>query len=421
MNVPKSNCDSTQCYSVRTAIASKWERVSFPHNFWTNRLTMFRATMASTCTDSIRTIIWTFRMDFGSAGRSIGTHRTMCRAPAWVRCTFRKRCPKSFHRLRCQPRRTSYVSVTPSSKFAKKKIIFNSFAESSMKSNCDANQFSVFNETISDSLFEKFNNLSKNNSIGDRVISRLTIVKDTFATINGQNGGRKHSVDSDGGSSIDDNGAPNKLTLGISIIQGLDNNVYVKDLVKNGPGERNGVQIGDQVWFKAANWAQKSWTVFVFQILAVDGKSLLNLSYDESLKILQNTGKIVELSVSQIYTKVVPPAKHVLNVQPAPKPSTVRTLTRTMKNSFKLKKDRKIVEMDGSKELNGNYPTRDAVVNRNCENGIETSAIRVRSMPDLPKVSFCTEMVWTAHGTRDHWKVNSFVAGRRYHTEASRQ
>lgn len=37
------------------------------------------------------------------------------------------------------------------------------------------------------------------------------------------------------------------LTLGVSIVQGSDNNVYVKDLVKNGPGARAGLQIGDQV------------------------------------------------------------------------------------------------------------------------------------------------------------------------------
>lgn len=123
-------------------------------------------------------------------------------------------------------------------------------AESSIKSNCDINQFSMFNETISDSLFEKFNNLSKNNSIGDRIINRITIVKDCLAKIH-SNGVvdtiRKHSLDSDGGSSIEDNGLANKFTLGISIIQGSDNNVYVKDLVKNGPGERSGIQVGDQV------------------------------------------------------------------------------------------------------------------------------------------------------------------------------
>lgn len=41
--------------------------------------------------------------------------------------------------------------------------------------------------------------------------------------------------------------------------------------------------------------------LFSFQIIAVNGVSLLNLHYDESLKLLQNTGKMVELIVSQIF------------------------------------------------------------------------------------------------------------------------
>lgn len=118
-----------------------------------------------------------------------------------------------------------------------------------MKSSCDINQFSMFNETISDSLLEKFNNLSKNNTMGDRVISRITVVKENFAKINSnvELGSRKFSLDSEGNSSVEDDSHVNKMTLGISIIQGSDNNVYVKDLVKNGPGEKSGVQIGDQV------------------------------------------------------------------------------------------------------------------------------------------------------------------------------
>lgn len=42
-------------------------------------------------------------------------------------------------------------------------------------------------------------------------------------------------------------GEANEFTLGISIVQGSDNNVYVKDLVKNGPAEKGGIRIGDQV------------------------------------------------------------------------------------------------------------------------------------------------------------------------------
>ena len=53
-----------------------------------------------------------------------------------------------------------------------------------------------------------------------------------------------NSVSPGGGAGDDRN---NNYTLGISIVQGSDNNVYVKELVPGGPGERCGVQIGDQV------------------------------------------------------------------------------------------------------------------------------------------------------------------------------
>lgn len=270
-----------------------------------------------------------------------------------------------------------------------------------MKSNCDINQFSMFNETISDSLFEKFNNLSKNNTIGDRIINRITIVKDSFAKINSNNGvesgGRKYSLESDGSSSVEDNSVANKLTLGISIIQGSDNNVYVKDLVKNGPGERNGVQIGDQVRYgelSIVSYNLPSISFISLQILAVNGKSLLTLSYDQSLKVLQNTGTTVELTVSQVYKKPIAP-KQVSTVQPI-KTSTVRNLTRSMKNSFKFKKDRKDNETGkgdtsavhkmniANENYHKNVDASDAA-NRNYKNGNQKS-IKVRSMPDLPKV-----------------------------------
>lgn len=37
--------------------------------------------------------------------------------------------------------------------------------------------------------------------------------------------------------------------------------------------------------------------------MAVNGITLLNLSYDEALKLLQNTGEIVELTVSQTFRR----------------------------------------------------------------------------------------------------------------------
>lgn len=73
----------------------------------------------------------------------------------------------------------------------------------------------------------------------------------------------------------------NTYTLGISIVQGSDGNVYVKDIVPAGPGDKSGIKIGDQ-------------------ILAVDGISLLNVQYDDAITILQNTKQQCELIISQI-------------------------------------------------------------------------------------------------------------------------
>lgn len=151
-------------------------------------------------------------------------------------------------------------------------IVFFSFlfSDSSIRSINHQNNhnFSLQNETVSDSLMDKFNNLScqTTTSTNDRIIRKIHINKDPINYSN-----------------VDGRELLNKnFSLGISIVQGSDNNVYVKDLVRGGSGERNGVQIGDQ-------------------IIAVDGRSLLNLSYMESLKVLQNTGQLVELVISQIY------------------------------------------------------------------------------------------------------------------------
>lgn len=139
--------------------------------------------------------------------------------------------------------------------------------------------------------------------------------------------------------------------------------------------------------------ANSKLTPFLFdQILAVNGKSLLNLSYDQSLSVLQNTGTTVELTVSQIYKKPIS-TKQVSNVQPS-KTSTVRNITRSMKNSFKFKKDRKDVEGGKGKCNTGNvhnvkenyHKNVDTCDTGNWNNANEKSAIKGRSMPDLPKV-----------------------------------
>lgn len=46
---------------------------------------------------------------------------------------------------------------------------------------------------------------------------------------------------------------------------------------------------------------KKIYNFVVLQILAVNGISLLNLPYSESLKLLKNTGPTVEITISQIY------------------------------------------------------------------------------------------------------------------------
>lgn len=89
-------------------------------------------------------------------------------------------------------------------------------------------------------MLHKFDNLTVNSCTSDRIITRVTIQKDYV-------GDRKSKYTAN---DVLSTTKPNEngLTLGISIVQGSDNKVYVKDLVKNGPGARHGIRIGDQVW-----------------------------------------------------------------------------------------------------------------------------------------------------------------------------
>lgn len=112
------------------------------------------------------------------------------------------------------------------------------YLESSINGTTDAHYYSFQNETISDTLLDKFSNMTTaQNCLNDRIISRITIVKDS----NVQNS-KTNATNLMMGMKQD-----NGMTLGISVVQGSDNNVYVKDLMKNGPAERNNVLIGDQV------------------------------------------------------------------------------------------------------------------------------------------------------------------------------
>ena len=134
------------------------------------------------------------------------------------------------------------------------------------------------NETMSQSLLDKFEDIS---CTDDRVLSQITVVKDPV--FSDKMNFKSQSLRNLASCNVDSFIAG--YTMGISIVQGQsDNYVYVKELVKNGPGDRAGVCIGDQ-------------------IVSVDGTSLLNLPYDEALTILQTTGHKVTLIVSQIFNR----------------------------------------------------------------------------------------------------------------------
>lgn len=134
------------------------------------------------------------------------------------------------------------------------------------------------NETMSLSLIQKFEDIS---CTDDRVLSQISIVKDPV--FSDKLNFKSQSLRNLTASNVDN--FITGYTMGISIIQGqADNYVYVKELVKNGPGDRGGICVGDQ-------------------IVSVDGTSLLNLPYDDALEMLQNTGNIVTLIVSQVFTR----------------------------------------------------------------------------------------------------------------------
>lgn len=164
---------------------------------------------------------------------------------------------------------------------------------------------------MSQSLVQKFEDIS---CTDDRVLSQITIVKDPV--FSSQLNYKSLSLRNLASCNVDDFIAG--YTMGISIIQGQsDNYVYVKELVKNGPGDRSGICVGDQV-------------------VSVDGKSLLNLAYDDALKILQSTGNVVTLIVSQMFTrkplKEAEPIEVDSPVKEPPKSNLMSTPSKSLPN-----------------------------------------------------------------------------------------
>lgn len=165
---------------------------------------------------------------------------------------------------------------------------------------------------MSQSLLQKFEDIS---CTDDRVLSQISIVKDPVfsdkLSFKSQSLRNIANVDS----------FITGYTMGISIIQGQsDNYVYVKELVKNGPGDRSGICVGDQ-------------------IVSVDGTSLLNLPYDDALAMLQGTGSVVTLIVSQVFArKPLKESSESIAVAPgtpvkcAPKTNLISTPSKSLPN-----------------------------------------------------------------------------------------
>lgn len=132
-------------------------------------------------------------------------------------------------------------------------------SESCFNNTLDGHCFSLQNESLSETLLDKFSNMSatQNNS-NDRIISRITIRKAEPANSQVVQSNLKAIQESNCQSltihepNSSDHNYPSfevkrGMVLGISVVQGPDNNVYVKDLIENGLGDLHGVLIGDQV------------------------------------------------------------------------------------------------------------------------------------------------------------------------------
>ncbi|KAG5673931.1 hypothetical protein PVAND_003932 [Polypedilum vanderplanki] len=162
-------------------------------------------------------------------------------------------------------------------------VVLHSSIKSINHGNNNNNVFVMPNENtlLSSSLVEKFENISCTDA-SDRILSQVKIVK---CPVFSEHLNYKSQSLRDLAFSSNVDSYITGYSMGISIVQGQsDNYVYVKEIIKNGPGDKAGIRIGDQ-------------------ILSVDGVSLLNLPYKKSLEILQHTGNEVNLIVSQIYNR----------------------------------------------------------------------------------------------------------------------
>lgn len=124
------------------------------------------------------------------------------------------------------------------------------------------------------------------------------------------------------------------------------------------------------------------------QILAVNGVSLLTLPYRESLQILQKTGKIVELIVSQLQPSVraehLSKAEKELSVESSEHFRHRKQHQRNyLKNVDYLKHIR--YETDDINQINS-AETKFIQLEDDSNSSRSNILIATKSLPDLPKV-----------------------------------
>lgn len=114
----------------------------------------------------------------------------------------------------------------------------------------------------------------------------------------------------------------------------------------------------------------------------MDGVTLLNMSYDDALKLLQNTGATVKLVLSQIFQ----PNASNCQKQESPKqnePGRVGTINYGREQNVVTRKERPTVDQSYQNSIQFNVKPKKTDDEAKNRNGCMAT---VKSVPDLPKV-----------------------------------
>lgn len=127
------------------------------------------------------------------------------------------------------------------------------FVDSSFGSATDTGLCPLQNESVSVTLLDNFINMaSTSNNFNDRIITRITIIKNSSFDQNMRNErkqsaiismARQNKIYSDRSEEqfLGTKEIKQKMSLGIRIVQDSDKNIYVMDLVRDSPAERYGM------------------------------------------------------------------------------------------------------------------------------------------------------------------------------------